>query len=186
MNSLSIAVIFFFQGLFDHKKMDERTLVLNHKQIQQKITRIAFEIYERNASEEEVIFAGITGMGFILSGLLAEKLKEISPLQVKQIEIILDKSARVMEEVSLSERFSFGDKCLILVDDVLNTGRTLVYAMQPFLKESIKKIEIAVLVNRSHKLFPVTPDYTGYELSTTLSEHITVNLDSGASTVHLH
>jgi pyrimidine operon attenuation protein/uracil phosphoribosyltransferase len=168
------------------KMMNERTLVLNHKQIQQKITRIAFEIYERNAGEEGVIFAGITGMGFVLSGLLAEKLKEISPLQVNQIEIILDKSAVVMEEVSLSQSFSFEGKCLILVDDVLNTGRTLSYAMKPFLKEPIKKMEIAVLVNRSHKLFPVTPDYTGYELSTTLSEHITVNLDSEASSVHLH
>jgi pyrimidine operon attenuation protein/uracil phosphoribosyltransferase len=166
--------------------MNERILVLDHKQILQKITRIAYEIYERNAGEEGVTFAGITGMGFVFSGLLAEKLKEISPLEVKQIEIILDKSAKVMEEVSLSEWFPFEGKCLILVDDVLNTGRTLAYAMQPFLKEPIKKMEIAVLVNRSHKLFPVTPDYTGYELSTTLSEHITVNLDSLASTVHLH
>lgn len=163
-----------------------RTLVLNHNQIQQKITRIAFEIYERNASEEGLIFAGITGMGFMLSGLLAEKLMEISPLKVRQIKINLDKSAVVMEEISLSERFPFAGKCLIIVDDVLNTGRTLAYAMQPFLGDPIKKIEIAVLVNRSHKLFPVTPDYTGFELSTTLSEHITVNLDPLNSSVHLH
>lgn len=165
---------------------DTRTLVLNHKQIQQKITRIAFEIYERNVGEEGVVFAGITGMGFVLSGLLAEKLKEISPLEVKQIEIILDKSSKVIGEIKLSEKFSFEGKCVIIVDDVLNTGRTLTYAMGSFLAEAVKKLEVAVLVNRSHKLFPVSPDYTGYELSTTLSEHITVTLDPLASSVHLH
>lgn len=163
-----------------------KTLVLNHKQIQQKITRIAFEIYERNVGEEEVVFAGITGMGYKLSGLLANKLKEISPLKVRQIEIILDKTARSMGEVDLSDPSSFEGKCLIVVDDVLNTGRTLAYAMNPFLKQVIKKLEIAVLVNRSHKLFPVSPDYTGYELATTLNDHITVFLDPKSSTVHLH
>lgn len=165
---------------------ETKILVLDHKQIQQKITRIAFEIYERNIAEDEVIFAGITGMGYILSGLLAERLKEISPLNVRQIEILLDKRAKKMGEIRLSDTFSFEGKCLIIVDDVLNTGRTLAYAMNPFLQEAIKKMEIAVLVNRSHKLFPVSPDYTGYELSTTLNEHITVLLDPTSSTVHLH
>jgi pyrimidine operon attenuation protein/uracil phosphoribosyltransferase len=72
------------------------------------------------------------------------------------------------------------------VDDVLNTGKTLVYALLPFLESSVKKIEVAVLVNRSHKLFPVSPDYTGLELATTLSEHISVDLSSQNHTVHLH
>src|SRR5690606_35542235 len=125
-----------------------KTLVLNHNQIQQKITRMAFEIYERNVREEGVVVAGITGMGFVLSGLLAEKLKAISPLKVRQIVIILDKSAKVLGEVTLSEAFPFDGTCLIIVDDVLNTRRTLTYAMQPLLKEAIKKMESAVMVNR--------------------------------------
>ena len=165
---------------------ETKILVLDHKQIQQKITRIAFEIYERNVGEEEIVFAGITGMGYKLSCLLADKLKEISPLDVRQIEIVLDKKAATMGEIDLSESFSFEGKRVIIVDDVLNTGKTLAFAMNPFLKEAIKKLEIAVLVNRSHKLYPVSPDYTGYELATTLSEHITVHLDDTSSTVHLH
>ena len=165
---------------------ETKILVLDHKQIQQKITRIAFEIYERNVGEEEIVFAGITGMGYKLSRLLADKLREISPLDVRQIEIVLDKKVATMGEIALSESFSFEGKRVIIVDDVLNTGKTLAFAMHPFLKEAIKKLEIAVLVNRSHKLYPVSPDYTGYELATTLSEHITVHLDDNSSTVHLH
>src|SRR5690606_35389281 len=96
-----------------------KTLVLNHRQIQQKIIRIAYEIYERNASEEGLIFAGVTGMGFVLSGLLVDKLKEISPLQVNQIEIVLDQTARVLGEISLSQKPDFEGKSIIIVDDVL-------------------------------------------------------------------
>ncbi|WP_113923434.1 phosphoribosyltransferase family protein [Cognataquiflexum aquatile] len=163
-----------------------KTLVLNHRQISQKITRMAYEIYERNASESSIVFAGITGMGHQLAESLAGALKEISPLQVTVLEIILDKSDVNRGDVLLSEKIDLSNKCVVVVDDVLNTGKTLVYALLPFLKSSIKKIEVAVLVNRSHKLFPVSPDYTGLELATTLSEHITVDLSSQNHTVHLH
>ncbi|MBD8488041.1 phosphoribosyltransferase [Echinicola sp. CAU 1574] len=162
-----------------------KTLVLNHKQIQQKITRIAYEIYERNVGEGEVVFAGISGMGYVLAGLLVDKIKEISPLKVEKMKITLDKFTKKQPEVELSHDIDFENKCLIIVDDVLNSGRTLTYAMEPFLKYEIKKIEVAVLVNRSHKLFPVSADYTGYELATTLSENIQVELNESDSTVYL-
>ncbi|SHN20158.1 pyrimidine operon attenuation protein / uracil phosphoribosyltransferase [Cyclobacterium lianum] len=165
---------------------ETKTLVLNHKQIQQKIVRIAYEIYERNSGEEALVFAGLTGMGQTLAQLIADKLREISPLEVKLIAVTLDKSDPKIGEVTLSDKGPFGRKCIILVDDVLNTGKTLAYAMVPFLEQNVKQIEVAVLVNRSHKLFPVSPDYTGFELATTLSEHIVVDLKPEASTVHLH
>ncbi|MCR9014461.1 phosphoribosyltransferase family protein [Aquiflexum gelatinilyticum] len=163
-----------------------KTLVLNHHQISQKITRMAYEIYERNASESSIVFAGITGMGHQLAESLAGALKEISPLEITVLEIILDKSDVTRGEVSLSSHADLTNKCIVVVDDVLNTGKTLVYALLPFLESSVKKIEVAVLVNRSHKLFPVSPDYTGLELATTLSEHISVDLSSQNHTVHLH
>jgi pyrimidine operon attenuation protein/uracil phosphoribosyltransferase len=163
-----------------------KTMVLNHRQIQQKITRIAFEIYDRNASEKQLTFAGLTGMGYVFAELMVAKLKEIAPFELQLIKVELDKTNPKIEEVKLSVHDSLKGESIILVDDVLNTGKTLAFAMVPFIELGVKKMEVLVLVNRSHKLFPVAPDYTGYELATTLSEHITVNLDPEASTVHLH
>jgi pyrimidine operon attenuation protein/uracil phosphoribosyltransferase len=159
--------------------------VLNHKQVGQKITRMAFEIYERNVNSSGVIFAGITGMGMSMARLLAEELKRISPIRVELLEVILDKKAVSKSEVELSDKVELINKTIILVDDVLNTGKTLVYAMKPFLDREIQKMEIAVLVNRSHGLFPLRPDYTGFELSTTLNEHILVDVSSNKHSVQL-
>ena len=160
--------------------------VLNHKQVGQKITRMAFEIYERNLHSSGVVFAGITGMGMNLANLLAAELRSISPMKVEVIEVILDKSAVSKSEIELSQNPELSNKTIILVDDVLNTGKTLVYAMKPFLDQEIQKMEIAVLVNRSHGFFPVRPDYTGYELATTFSEHIRVDFSDTQYSVHLH
>jgi pyrimidine operon attenuation protein / uracil phosphoribosyltransferase len=159
--------------------------VLNHKQIGQKITRMAFEIYERNLNAAGVVFAGVSGMGTILAKLLSDELKTISPIEVQVLEVILDKNAVSTSGVGLSQPVELSGKTIILVDDVLNTGRTLVYAMKPFLEHEIQKMEIAVLVNRSHGRFPVKPDYTGFELATTLSEHIKVDFSENQYSVHL-
>lgn len=160
--------------------------VLNHKQVGQKITRMAFEIYERNVNSAGVVFAGISGMGMRMATLLAEELKRISPIDVEVVEVILDKKEVSKSEVELSKKLDLTNKTIILVDDVLNTGKTLVYAMKPFLDQEIHKMEIAVLVNRSHGLFPLRPDYTGYELSTTLNEHILVDVSGNQHSVQLH
>ena len=162
------------------------TEVLNHKQVGQKITRMAFEIYERNLhASGGMVVAGISGMGTILGHLLATELRKISPLQVEEVEVILDKQAVTATEIQLSSPIALKGKTIILVDDVLNTGKTLVYALKPFLEHEIEKIEIAVLVNRSHGLFPVKPDYTGFELATTFNEHIRVDFSGNNYSVHL-
>ena len=162
------------------------TEVLNHKQVGQKITRMAFEIYERNLQASGgMVVAGITGMGTILGHLLATELRRISPLQVEEVEVLLDKQAVTATEIQLSSPTALKGKTIILVDDVLNTGKTLVYALKPFLEHEVEKIEIAVLVNRSHGLFPVKPDYTGFELATTFNEHIRVDFSGNNYSVHL-
>jgi pyrimidine operon attenuation protein / uracil phosphoribosyltransferase len=162
------------------------TEVLNHKQVGQKITRMAFEIYERNLhASGGMVVAGISGMGTILAHLLATELQKISPLQVEEVEVLLDKQAVTATDVQLSSPIALKGKTIVLVDDVLNTGKTLVYALKPFLEHDVEKIEIAVLVNRSHGLFPVKPDYTGFELATTYNEHIRVDFSGNNYSVHL-
>ncbi|GMQ31248.1 phosphoribosyltransferase family protein [Algoriphagus confluentis] len=159
--------------------------VLNHKQIGQKLTRMAYQIFERNIHSSGLVFAGISGMGMVLARLLAEELEKISPLTVEVIQVLLDKSHVAESEVEISPEIELSGKTIIIVDDVLNTGKTLVYAMKPFLDFEIQKMEIAVLVNRSHGLFPVRPDYTGFELATTLNEHIQVDFSENQYSVHL-
>lgn len=163
-----------------------KELVLDSEKVNQKIKRIAYEIYENNFKEKSIILAGIDGQGYSFAKLLAAELEGISPLQLKVVKVSLDKLAPQQSEVTLDiESKELKKKCIILVDDVLNSGRTLAYGMKPFLITDIKKIEVAVLVNRSHTLFPITPTYTGYRLTTTLNDHVEVVLGK-KSAVYLH
>jgi len=164
----------------------EKSQILTANQVSQKIKRMAYEVYEHNFREKEVVFAGITGQGYTLATLLAKQLEEISTVKAKVVKVEIDKSAPGQSEIELdAEPSSFKKKCVIVVDDVLNTGKTLAYAMKPFLGVEVKKIEVAVLVNRSHATFPIQPTYTGYGLSTTLTEHVEVVLGKQAA-VYLH
>jgi pyrimidine operon attenuation protein/uracil phosphoribosyltransferase len=164
----------------------EKNLILTAGQVSQKIKRMAFEVYEHNIREKEVVFAGIDGQGYTLATLLAKQLEEISEIKAKVVKVSIDKAAPLQSEIELdAEASSFKKKCVIVVDDVLNTGKTLAYALKPFLGVEVKKIEVAVLVNRSHSTFPIQPTYTGYGLSTTLTEHIEVILGKQAA-VYLH
>ncbi len=163
-----------------------KTQVLNDSQIRQKIRRMAFQIYESNFSEKSVVLAGIDGQGYSLAKGLAKELSSISPLKAILVKVTMNKETPDRGEVTLDvETSTLKKKSVVLVDDVLNTGRTLAYGMKPFLSMEVKKIEVAVLVNRSHPQFPIQPQYTGYELSTTLNEHVAVVLGE-KSAVHLH
>lgn len=151
--------------------------ILNRNQTEQKITRIAHEILENNFSEKEIILAGVAPCGYTLSKLLIEALKEISNVKVSLIKITLDKDAPLQSEIKMDcELSTISKKVVILVDDVLNTGRTLAYSFKPFLNADVKRLQVAVIVDRDHKQFPVHADFVGYSLSTTLQEHIKVEL----------
>jgi pyrimidine operon attenuation protein/uracil phosphoribosyltransferase len=156
--------------------------VLDAVKVNQKITRIAYEIFENNFKEKSIIVAGIDGQGFLLAKQIASELEKISPIQIRIVKVSLDKLSPQQSEVKLdAENKDIKKKCIVLVDDVLNTGRTLAYGMKPFLSTEVKKIEVAVLVNRSNTLFPITPTYTGYELATTLTDHVQVVLGKNAA-----
>ena len=154
-----------------------KNLILEDGQVRQKIRRMAYEIFENNFDEKVVVIAGIDGQGYALAKLLGKEITSISPLKVVTVKVLMDKATPEKSEVSLDmDVEDLKKKTILLVDDVLNSGRTLAYGMKPFLSIEVKKIEVAVLVNRSHPVFPVHPNYTGYELSTTLREHVTVVL----------
>jgi len=162
----------------------DKTLILDTRQVKQKIKRMAYEIFEHNFKEKGIVIAGIEGQGYILAKLLAKEVENISSLEIKLVKISLDKIAPQQSEIKLDcDLKELKKKCIIMVDDVLNTGRTFAYGMKPFLTIEVKKIETAVLVNRSHTLFPIYPQYTGYELATTIKDHVEVNL--GDETVYL-
>jgi pyrimidine operon attenuation protein / uracil phosphoribosyltransferase len=164
----------------------EKSLILDGVQVKQKIRRMAFEIYERNVKEKNIVLAGIDGQGYVLAKLLAKEVESISPLEVKLVLIHLDKLAPQQSEITVDcEVKELRKKCIIMVDDVLNTGRTFTYGIKPFLNIEVKKIEAAVLVNRGLTMFPVYAQYTGYELSTTIKDHIEVLLGKEMA-VYLH
>jgi pyrimidine operon attenuation protein / uracil phosphoribosyltransferase len=155
----------------------EKTLILNASQIKQKIRRMAFEVFEHNFKEKSIVIAGIDGQGYVLAKLLSKEIESISEIQITLVKVKIDKNLPLQSEVELDcDLKEIKKKCIVLVDDVLNTGRTFAYGLKPFLNIEIKKLEIAVLVNRSHTLFPIYPQYTGYELATTLREHVEVIL----------
>ncbi len=153
------------------------SLILDKATIERKILRMAYEIYENNASEEELILAGIINRGSAVSRLLVEKLKQITPLNIISLEIQLDKENPL--NATLKGKADCRGKCIVMVDDVANSGRTLFYGMLPFMKVLPKRLQTAVLIDRMHKSFPISVDYTGYLLSTTLQENVTVDIAEG-------
>jgi len=153
------------------------TSILNADQINKKITRIAYEIYEENASEKEVVLAGTVEGGYELAQKLELVLKKISPLKITLMKVMVNKNALSEEGgVKLDGKIKLAGKTVILVDDVLNTGQMLSYCMKTILQFPVKSLRIAVMVDRNHTLFPIKSDYTGLSIATTLQEHIKVNL----------
>ncbi len=153
-----------------------KLLILNQQQIQQKIDRIAYQVLEDNYDEEEIIIAGILPRGNHIAARLKKILDEIAPFKSRLISIEVDKQSS-----SLKANIDFNvedcsDKAVVLVDDVLNTGKTLAYGFGVFIDVRLKKLRTAVLVDRNHKNFPMTTDYAGIALSTVLKARVDVFL----------
>lgn len=167
--------------------MASQTLILNKAQLIQKIKRIAFEIYERNFKDQVIVLAGIAENGYKFAQLLQKEIEDISPIKIQLVKITLDKLATTQTNIELDQDTSiFKDKTVILTDDVLNTGRVLAYSLKPFLSIETHKLQTAVIIDRSHQLFPIVADYVGYSLATTIKEHIEVSLEGENSGVYLH
>ncbi len=155
---------------------DKRLLILNHQQIQQKLDRIAYQILEDNLEEQELVIAGILPQGSLIARRLKDKLDQIAPFNCELINIEIDKQSTSLNAQMDADAASCINKVIILVDDVLNSGKTLAYGFGVFLDVPLKKLRTVVLVDRNHKSFPVSTDFSGIALSTVLKEHIEVEL----------
>lgn len=154
---------------------ETRTVILDEQSVKRKIRRMALEVAEQNTGENELIIAGITGNGETVAKCIANELKDLTSMNVTVISIQLDKQKP--SEVSLRPSMDVSGKTILIADDVANTGRTMFYALKPFLSSSPKKLQTLALVERSHKQFPVATDYTGLSIATTLQEHIAVEVE---------
>lgn len=158
--------------------MANRTLVLNKSQIANKINRIAYQILEDNLEEKELVIAGIVSRGYVLAKRIIEQLAKISTFKITLVKIDLDKDSSSLiasTDVPIQE---LHHKVIILVDDVMSSGRTLGYGLGVFLNMPAKKIRTAVLVDRGHTNYPIGIDFAGYSLATVMQEHVSVILDS--------
>ena len=148
--------------------------ILTPAKVDQIVQRMAYQIFENNMSEE-IVLVGVDEGGRNLANSISVTLEKVSGGKPSCYTILLDKENPLSKEISLDGSFSdLEDKSVILCDDVLNTGKTLAYSLSKLLSLNVKKVETAVLVLRTHGRFPIYANYKGYELSTTLNEHVQV------------
>ncbi len=153
----------------------DKNYILDQEVAARKLHRMALEIIENNLDESHIILAGIRESGSVIARNLQQLIASISGIKTQLITISLDK--KNPGEITLSEQADFNDKVIVLVDDVANSGRTLLYALKPFLAFHPRKIQTAILVSRSHNSFPVHADYVGLPVTTTRQEHIFVEVE---------
>jgi pyrimidine operon attenuation protein / uracil phosphoribosyltransferase len=151
-----------------------KNIILSQSEIQHKTKRIAYQIYETFVDENEVVLAGIANSGYIFAQKIANELAKISDLKVILCEVKINKN-NPQDQITTSLKVEeYQNKGLVLIDDVLNSGTTLIYGVKHFLDVPLKKFKTAVLVDRNHKKYPVKADFKGISLSTSLLEHIQV------------
>jgi pyrimidine operon attenuation protein / uracil phosphoribosyltransferase len=155
----------------------ERVLVLDEERIKHKLQRMAYELWERNCDETELVLVGVESGGRILADNLTELLRNISPLNVTTVSVSINKKKPLNHALDFDENLT--GKSVVLVDDVVNSGKTMIYSLQALLSYDLKKLMVAVLVDRKHKSFPIATDIVGHTISTTLQDHIEVETEDG-------
>lgn len=154
---------------------EKKNYILTADQAMMKMRRMAYEILENNGNRQDIILAGVTGNGTVIATIMAKLLEGISGITCQQLLVSLDKQQPMV--VHINPETDIDNKIVILTDDVINSGKTLTYALKPFLQANPEKIQTLVLVERSHTKFPVQANYVGLSLSTFLNEHIIVEVE---------
>ena len=162
-----------------------QNIILNNQEIEHKTKRIAYQIYETFVDEQEIVIAGITTNGFVFAKKIAAELEQISTLKIVLCEVFINKQNVNASITTSLPKEKYENKGLVLVDDVLNSGTTLIYGVKHFLDVPLKKLKTAVLVDRNHKKYPVKADFKGISLSTSLLEHVQVVFEENKSYAYL-
>ena len=160
-------------------------IILTHKEIAHKTKRIAYQIFETFVNEEEVILAGIANNGYLFAQKISTELALISDLKVTLCEVKINKQNPQSPVTTSIPSAEYQNKALVLIDDVLSTGTTLIYGVKHFLEVPLSKFKTAVLVDRNHKKYPVKADFKGLSLSTSLQEHVQVVFEENTSLAYL-
>ena len=159
--------------------MDKKKILTN-SQIKRKIKRISLQIIESNVEEKEVVLAGIEQNGFLIAKELNKMITELSNLNIKLCSLKIDKKNPLNNISTSLNSYEYKDKSIVVVDDVLNSGSTLMYAVKHFLDTELRQLKTAVLVDRNHKKFPIKADFKGVSLSTSIQNHVKVEFDKNS------
>lgn len=165
---------------------NSKTLILDSNTANQKIKRIAYQILEKYHQEKELVFVGIASKGFLLSEKILNDFSLISSIKVKLVELTVNKKNPLSVPVAIQPKTNFDDTTVVLVDDVLNSGKTLMHAASALTQSGAKQINTIVLIDRRHRKFPIRADWVGLTLSTTLQEHISVEFEKSSVKAYLH
>ena len=167
--------------------MSAKTTLLSKEQIQAKLNRIVHQIHELCFSEEEIIICGITpGNGSTIAERVADQLETISSIKINRTSIEINKDNPLADKIKCKLRSEeYANKTVVIVDDVSNSGKTLMYAAKYFLESPIKAIRPLVLVDRNHSVYPIKPSFVGLTVSTTLQDHIHVEMNADEEAVYL-
>ena len=168
--------LFFFKELAIFEEYMKEKKILDKEQIQEKIKRISYEIYEENFDDKSILICGIEKNGSIIAKRIIKELESICDINIEFISINLNKKKPLNTVGIKYSKNNIKNKSIVLIDDVSNTGKTLIYVIKELIKFEPKKINTAVLVNRDHTLFPIKINFIGLSLSTSIKSHIEVKL----------
>jgi len=156
----------------------ENNIILNNTQINHKIRRIALQILESNIDEQQIVLAGISKNGFLISEKLKRIIADYSDVEILLSEVFINKKELLSEVTTSINTTEYTNKSVVLIDDVLHSGATLIYGVKHFLNVPLKQLKTAVLINRNHKKFPIKADFKGLSLSTSINEHVEIVFDN--------
>lgn len=160
-------------------------IILTAKQIEHKLERIAFQILETNSTHNTIVIAGIMKNGYAVSERISDYLEQISTKKIVRCQITIDKKNPLKPISTSINEEDYINESVTIVDDVLHSGTTLIYAVRHFLNVPLKQCKTAVLVDRNHKRFPIKVDFKGVSLSTSINENVVVEITNGTFTASL-